>query len=73
MEKKTKVIAFRVNADEYAALYFAAAQKKIKLAELVYAMVNTSIPEAYAALAEERKRVAAKAKRDAKKAEKNGL
>jgi uncharacterized protein (DUF1778 family) len=71
--KKTKVIAFRVTKEEYEALYFAAAQKQLKVAELVYAMVNTSIPEAYAALAKERKRLELKAKRDAKKAEKNGL
>ena len=71
--KKTKVIAFRVTKEEYEALYFAAAQKQLKVAELVYAMVNTSIPEAHAALAKERKRLELKAKRDAKKEAASGL
>ena len=71
--KKTKVIAFRVTKEEYEALYFAAAQKQLKVAELVYAMVNTSIPVAYAALAKERKKAEAKAKRQAKKEAASGL
>lgn len=70
---KTKVIAFRVNAEEHEALYFAARTKQVTMGELVYMMVSQFVPEAQAELNKERKRLDAKAKREAKKAAANGL
>ena len=69
---KTKVVALRVSQDEYDALYFAARQTNRTISDIVYAQIRGGFPEAMAALAKERKRLEAKAKRDAKKAAANG-
>ena len=65
---KTKVIAFRVTEDEYAALYHMACTKNLKLAEHVNNCMTSAIMQGFDALTKERKRLEAKAKRDAKKA-----
>ncbi len=65
---KTKVIAFRVTQDEYAALYYMARTLNLKLAEHVNNCMTAPIMQGFEALAKERKKVEAKAKRDAKKA-----
>ena len=69
---KTKVIAFRVTEDEYAALYYMARTKNIKLAEHVSESLTSAIMQGFDALTKERKRLEAKAKREAKKAAANG-
>ena len=69
---KTKVIAFRVTEDEYNALYFAARQTNRTVGQVVYDSIGGGFQEAMAALAKERKRLEAKAKREAKKAAANG-
>ena len=69
---KTKVIAFRVTEDEYAALYYMARTKNMKLAEHVNECLTSAIMQGFDALAKERKRLEAKAKREAKKAAANG-
>jgi hypothetical protein len=69
---KTKVIAFRVTQDEYAALYYMARTKNIKLAEHVNECLTSAIMQGFEALQKERKKAEAKAKRDAKKAAANG-
>ena len=70
---KTKVIAFRVSQDEYDALYFAARSNNRKVGELVYSLLAPGFPEAMKALAKERKKVEAKAKRQALKEAASGL
>jgi len=69
---KTKVIAFRVSQDEYDALYFAARTTNRTVGQVVYDSISGGFQEAMAALAKERKRLEAKAKREAKKAAANG-
>jgi hypothetical protein len=65
---KTKVIAFRVTEDEYAALYFMARTLNVKLSEHVNTCMTSAIMQGFEALKKERKKAEAKAKRDAKKA-----
>ena len=69
---KTKVIAFRVTQDEYDALYFAARKTNRTVAQVVYDNICGGFQDAMAELAKERKRLEAKAKREAKKAAANG-
>jgi hypothetical protein len=69
---KTKVIAFRVTQDEYDALVYNAASCAMKLGEFVQSAMRSDINEGLVLLAKERKRLEAKAKRDAKKAAANG-
>lgn len=69
---KTKVIAFRVTEDEYAALYYMARTKNLKLSEHVNECMTSAIMQGFDALTKERKRLEAKAKREAKKAAANG-
>lgn len=69
---KTKVIAFRVTEDEYAALYYMARTKGVKLSEHVNECMTSAIVQGFEALKKERKRLEAKAKREAKKAAANG-
>ena len=81
MTYKTKVIAFRVNADEYEAMQLrldwcrrSESASHIKtMANLVELVIRPELDAMLAGLAKERKRLEAKAKRDAKKAENNGL
>ncbi len=47
-------------------------KKRVDRTHIVYAQIRGGFPEAMAALAKERKRLEAKAKRDAKKAAANG-
>lgn len=68
---KTKVIAFRVTQDEYDALVYNATSCAMKLGEFVQSAMRSDINEGLALLAKERKRLEAKAKRDAKKAAAN--
>lgn len=65
---KTKVIAFRVTQEEYAALYYMARTLNLKLAEHVNNCMTASINQGFDAMAKEYKRIEAKAKREAKKA-----
>lgn len=70
---KTKVIAFRVNEREYEVLQFAANQAGLKLAEFVNKAMTPAIVNAFDAEDKQRRKEAAKAKRDAKKAAANGV
>lgn len=65
---KTKVIAFRVTQDEYDALVYNGSTAGYKLAEFVGVLLRPHIELCKQALVKERKRLEAKAKRDAKKA-----
>jgi hypothetical protein len=65
---KTKVIAFRVTQDEYDALAFNCGKLKMKLGEYVYKCLLDDIDTGALLLMQEKKRLEAKAKRDAKKA-----
>ena len=77
MIKKTKVIAFRVNDDEYQELHWLATQETQSLGEFVYkAMMSNYHLDMYMARKElnaQRKKAEAKAKRQAKKEAANGL
>jgi uncharacterized protein (DUF1778 family) len=70
---KTKVVAFRVSQQEYDALAFAAQNRGVKLSYFVDQALLPTIQQAVVAMDKERKRIEAKAKRDAKKAAANGL
>jgi uncharacterized protein (DUF1778 family) len=67
MVKKTKVIAFRVNADEYEALSNMSALTGEKLSEFVHRHLSPVTAVAMEQLVNKRKKAEAKAKRDAKK------
>lgn len=65
---KTKVIAFRVTQSDYEALQHYCSTFKVKLGDLIMCALEGDLQAAYANIAKERKRLEAKAKRDAKKA-----
>jgi uncharacterized protein (DUF1778 family) len=67
MVKKTKVIAFRVNADEYEALSNMSALTGEKLSEFVHRHLSPVTAVAMEQLVNKRKKAEAKAKREAKK------
>jgi uncharacterized protein (DUF1778 family) len=67
MVKKTKVIAFRVNADEYEALSNMSALTGEKLSEFVHRHLSPVTAVAMEQLVNKRKKAEAKAKRLAKK------
>ena len=67
MVKKTKVIAFRVNADEYEALTNMSALTGEKLSEFVHRHLSPVTAVAMDQLTTARKKAEAKAKRLAKK------
>jgi uncharacterized protein (DUF1778 family) len=67
MVKKTKVIAFRVNADEYEALSNMSALTGEKLSEFVHRHLSPITAVAMEQLVNKRKKAEAKAKREAKK------
>jgi hypothetical protein len=69
---KTKVISFRVTPNEYEALQLAAQKEKLNLADVVYYLVKPTAYHWQEELHKVRKRLEAKAKRDAKKAAANG-
>ena len=73
MVKKTKVIAFRVNADEYEALTNMSALTGEKLSEFVQRHLSPVTAVAMDNLAMTRKKAEAKAKRLAKKEAASGL
>jgi hypothetical protein len=81
MTHKTKVIAFRVNADEYEAMQLrlewckrSESASHIKtMANLVELVIRHELDAMLAGLAKERKKAEAKLKREAKKAAANGL
>jgi uncharacterized protein (DUF1778 family) len=73
MVKKTKVIAFRVNADEYEALTNMSALTGEKLSEFVHRHLSPVTAVAMDNLAMTRKKAEAKAKRLAKKEAASGL
>ena len=73
MVKKTKVIAFRVNADEYEALTNMSALTGEKLSEFVHRHLSPVTAVAMEQLTNARKKAEAKAKRLAKKEAANGL
>ena len=77
MVKKTKVIAFRVNADEYEELIWLADEEDQSLSEFVYkAMMSNYHLDMYMARKElnaKRKKAEAKAKRQAKKEAQSGV
>ena len=70
---KTKVVAFRVTQQEYDALAFVAQSRGVKLSYFVDQALLPTIQQAVVAMDKERKRIEAKAKRDAKKAAANGV
>jgi uncharacterized protein (DUF1778 family) len=72
MVKKTKVIAFRVNADEYEALSNMSALTGEKLSEFVHRHLSPVTAVAMDQLVNKRKKAEAKAKRLAKKEAANG-
>ena len=65
---KTKVVAFRVNQEQYDALVYKARAENMKLSDVVYVGLLGVIAESRLAHEKEQKRLEAKAKRDAKKA-----
>lgn len=69
---KTKVIAFRVTQDEYDALVTMANGRLMKSGEYVYNYLIPAINQGRELIIKERKRLEAKAKREAKKAAANG-
>lgn len=69
---KTKVIAFRVNAEEYEALQLYSQSSKVSLVDIIRGALESDINAALSNLRLARKKAEAKAKRDAKKAA-NGL
>jgi uncharacterized protein (DUF1778 family) len=73
MVKKTKVIAFRVNADEYEALINMSAMTGEKLSEFVHRHLSPVTAVAMEQLVNNRKKAEAKAKRQAKKEAASGL
>ena len=73
MVKKTKVIAFRVNADEYEALSNMSALTGEKLSEFVHRHLSPVTAVAMEQLVNKRKKAEAKAKREAKKEAASGL
>lgn len=73
MVKKTKVIAFRVNADEYEALSDMSALTGEKLSEFVHRHLSPVTAVATEQLVNKRKKAEAKAKRQAKKEAASGL
>ena len=77
MTHKTKVIAFRVNANDYESLALLAKLAKQSLSEYIYKEIKESrmhdIQWAQDHLAKERKKAEAKAKRQAKKEAASGL
>ena len=73
MVKKTKVIAFRVNADEYEALTNMSALTGEKLSEFLHRHLSPVTAVAMDQLATARKKAEAKAKRQAKKEAASGL
>jgi uncharacterized protein (DUF1778 family) len=73
MVKKTKVIAFRVNADEYEALSNMSALTGEKLSEFVHRHLSPVTAVAIDNLTTARKKAEAKAKRQAKKEAASGL
>jgi uncharacterized protein (DUF1778 family) len=73
MTHKTKVIAFRLTADEHEALSAMSALTGEKLSEFVHRHLSPVTAVAMEQLVNKRKKAEAKAKRDAKKAENNGL
>ncbi len=73
MVKKTKVIAFRVNADEYEALSNMSALEGEKLSEFVHSHLSPVIDVAIEQLVNKRKKAEAKAKRLAKREAASGL
>ena len=70
---KTKVVAFRVTQQEYDALAFVAQSRGVKLSYFVDQALLPTIQQAVVAMDKERKRIEAKAKRNAKKAAANGV
>jgi uncharacterized protein YjgD (DUF1641 family) len=70
---KTKVIAFRVNADEYEALSNMSAMTGEKLSEFVHRHMSPVTVVAMEHLTKARKKAEAKAKRLAKKEAASGL
>ena len=73
MINKTKVIAFRLTADEHEALSAMSALTGEKLSEFVHRHLSPVTAVALDNLAKQRKKAEAKLKREAKKAENNGL
>ena len=73
MTYKTKVIAFRVNEEEYEALAFIAKARSMKMGEFVYDSMLPIVQMAALGLKAERKKAEAKAKRQAKKEAASGL
>jgi hypothetical protein len=73
MVKKTKVIAFRVNADEYEALQLYSETSKVALVDIIRGALESDITAALNNLALARKKAEAKAKRLAKKEATSGL
>jgi uncharacterized protein (DUF1778 family) len=73
MVNKTKVIAFRVNADEYEALSNMSALTGEKLSEFVHRHLSPVTAVAMEQLVNKRKKAEAKAKREAKKEAASGL
>ena len=72
-QHKTKVIAFRVNADEHEALTKMAALSGEKIGVFVYRQMAPVTDVALSNLRFARKKAEAKAKRQAKKEAANGL
>ena len=73
MTYKTKVIAFRLTADEHEALSAMSALTGEKLSEFVHRHLSPVTAVALDNLAKQRKKAEAKLKREARKAENNGL
>lgn len=69
---KTKVVAFRVTQEEHDALLVCAMAHEVKLNHLLTALVKPAIDEGLSAIDRQRKKEAAKARREAKKAAANG-
>jgi hypothetical protein len=65
---KTKVVAFRVTQEEHDGLVFNAATRGMKVSDYVIACLRQDLDLSTQAWQKERKRLQAKAKRDAKKA-----
>ena len=72
-QHKTKVIAFRVNADEYEALSGMASLTGEKLGVFVHRHLSPVTAVAMEQLVNQRKKAEAKAKRQAKKEAASGL
>ena len=72
-QHKTKVIAFRVNTDEYEALSGMASLTGEKLSVFVHRHLSPVTAVAMEQLVNQRKKAEAKAKRQAKKEAQNGI